>query len=173
MSSFFSRNGGLSEQTREAYNRCGDSHPNVGERLVFYITYLHDVAPWGLTIHHIPADHIPESESRNGNVSTTREEIQLLLPSGRIFMSGLLSLERSAAYLETVAGDEAYTKWLDGYFVPDNQNWRFFTCLANMRIFNSNHRGDEWDLVGSFHPISHAQEVATLLQQEYNRLRYH
>ena len=87
-------------------------------------------------------------------------------------MSGLVSMERSATMIETVAADEAYSKWLDGDFVPDDRKWRFFTGLTQIRFFESP-RGDEWDLVDNFNLMLNAQGVAAFLQQEYNRLSFH
>ncbi|CAD6587166.1 MAG: hypothetical protein ASARMPRED_003014 [Alectoria sarmentosa] len=167
MTSHVARNGGLSQQTHEAYRCYGRTPRGVDERLHFYYTYLLDVVPWGITVNHIPAER-----SNDPRASSTREEIQLLTLSGTIFMSGLVSMERSATMIETVAADEAYSKWLDGDFVPDDRKWRFFTGLTQIRFFESP-RGDEWDLVDNFNLMLNAQGVAAFLQQEYNRLSFH
>ena len=84
------------------------------------MNYLRDVVPYGITVQHVPS-------AASTNV---RQEIQLLTPSGQLFMSGLIGTERDHFRLEDVAASEAYTKWLDGEFAPDGQNWRFFTGLG-------------------------------------------
>lgn len=84
-------------------------------------------------------------------------------------MSGLVSMDRTVTTLENIAGDEAYTKWYDGHFVSDRDNWRFFTGNTSLRFFKSHH-GDEWDIKGTFNPMSHVQQVAEFLQREFDRL---
>lgn len=87
-------------------------------------------------------------------------------------MSGLVGAEKNHHYTAKVAGEEAYDKWHNGFFIPDEQKWRFFTGLAMIRFFSS--CGDkEWDRKGQLHPIDDAQYVAAYLQQEYDKLRYH
>ncbi|KAL9135741.1 MAG: hypothetical protein Q9175_003065 [Cornicularia normoerica] len=163
MTSEFARNQGLSQRTREAYERSRGSN-NVEDRLHFYLTYLEDLVPFGLTVHHVPTQRGDDPRPSNA-----REEIQLLTFPGMIFMSGLVSMESAASLIETVAASEAYTKWLDGDFVPDYDNWRFFTGLATIRFFKS-HDGDEWELEREFHPILHAAEMADTLDQEFDKL---
>ena len=165
MTSFFSRNHGLSEDTQEAYRRYQLSQ-NVAGRLEFYLAYLRDIAPHGITIHHIAATRTGAGQAARNE----REEIQLLTSSGKIFMSGLVSMERRADSIETVAADEAYSKCLDEEFV--DQNWRFFTGLNKIRIFNSDRSGDGWELVSDDNPIENADEVAAFLQEEYDRIEY-
>ena len=84
-------------------------------------------------------------------------------------MSGLVSMERSHLMIEKIAADDAYSKWLDGDFVPDDRKWRFFTGLAEISFFKC-HRSDEWNLLHDYDPMLHAQDVAAFLQQEYNRV---
>ena len=88
-------------------------------------------------------------------------------------MSGLVCTQTRTDNVELVAADEAYTRWRDGDFVPDGQNWRFFTGQVEIRFFNSRSRGEEWEMVDNFNPITHVAYVAAYLQREYDRLRVH
>ncbi|KAL9129720.1 MAG: hypothetical protein Q9175_007218 [Cornicularia normoerica] len=169
MTSLFARNRGLDRQTLEAYQRAIRNPLSVNDTLDFYCTYLQDVAPEGLIVHHIPVDL--DNEGRVFVRNPPREEIQLCTSHGMVFMSGLVSLEFSPRTLERTAGDEAYTKWLHGEFIPDGNNWRFFTCQARIKFFN-NYNIDEWDSVGTYHPIQYAEEVAAFLQEEFDKLEF-
>ena len=160
MTSYFARYGRLSPQT-QGLAEHGARPQNVYERLNFYMNYLQDVVPYGITVQHIPSDR-PENNS---------QEIHLLTPSGQIFMSGLVSRDRNHNHTEEVAGSEAYTYWLDGEFAPDGDNWRFFTGLAALRFFNSV-QGDSWELQQSYHGMDYAEYVAEYLQEEYDSFRY-
>ena len=163
MTSIAARNSRLSQETLDAYDRYGAHPQNQHERLHFYLAYFRDVVPSGITLRHTPAERAP-----NKNLQNTREEIELLTPSEQIFMSGLISMEGTIALLETIAGDEAYTNWLEGCVVPDDGHWRFFTGIADLRFYKGHH--DDWDRVCTFHPILEEQEVTAYLQQEYNSL---
>lgn len=172
MTSIFEINGGrLSYSTLEAYWLYGAFPRSIHDRLHFYLTYLVDVAPFGVNVEHIRAFRSSDI-MLNPNLTTTREEVQLLAPSGKIFMSGLVSMEQTTNAVEQVAADEAYTKWDDGDFVPDGQNWRFFTGLVRLRLYDSR-EGNEWECLGTYHPITQAGDVAAVLLQQYNRLPYH
>ena len=87
-------------------------------------------------------------------------------------MSGLIGTERDPVRIEDVAASEAYTKWLDGEFAPDGQNWRFFTGLVELRLFKSD-QGDSWDMAQSCHPMHRPDYVAAFLQEEYDSLRHY
>lgn len=88
-------------------------------------------------------------------------------------MSGIVSMDRNPTLLEEVAGDEAYTKWDNGDFMRDGDNWRFFTGNVLIRLFRSHH-GDEWRMPREMDPIWDVEEVAEYLQQEFDRIeRYH
>lgn len=162
MTSQFTRNGGLREQTLDAYNRSCMCPRGVDERLNFYLTYLEDVVPSGVTV-----DHVPVELDNGGRVSVRnppREEI-LLTMSGKIFMFGLVSMEYNPRTLEKTTGDEAFTQWLNGDYIPDGENWRFFTCQSMILFFNSHH-DDDWECVSDFDPIDHVDQVAAFLQRE-------
>ena len=161
MTSYFARHRRFSRQTQE-WAHYGAYPRSLDDRLQFYMNYLLDVVPLGVTVHHLPTG-LEENKS---------EEIHLLTPSGQIFMTGLVGRQRNHTTTEEVAGSEAYTKWLDGDFVPDGQNWRFFTGLAELRFFNSD-RGNSWELKQSCHPMNYPDYVAEFLQEEYDSLRYH
>ena len=111
--------------------------------------------------------HIPTGLAENKS-----EEIHLLTPSGKIFLSGLVGTNRNHNNLEEIATSEAYTKWLDGDFIPDGQNWRFFTGLVELRFFNSA-QGNSWDLQQCYHPMLYPEYVAGFLQEQYDSLRHH
>ena len=165
---------GLSTMVRSIYERHGRSPRNIEDRVLFYLNYLFEVIPSGITVNRIF-----DPESYHNGETATRVEVRLLTASGELFMSGLVSMDVRASHLEIVAGSEAYTRWLDGYFVPDSKYWRFFTGLGEIGFFgNGAHAGedspeDEWGCQGRFDPIAHAQEVAAFLQQEYDRLWSH
>ncbi len=82
-------------------------------------------------------------------------------------MSGLVTMEHDTSHTETVAGSEAYTKWLDGAFI--DRNWRFFTASSRLRFFES-YNQDEWDQMREYHAITHPRNVADYLQDQYNGL---
>ena len=166
MTSYLAQYGRLRERTLEAYSEYGHYPRHVNERLDFYLLYLQDVVPYGITVHHFPCDVDPSSSTRYPK----REEIRLLTWSGRIFMTGLVSVEPTALHCEQVAGDEAYTRSLSGDFV--DHHWRFFTALVQLRFCDG--VGDEgWERVEEFRPIDHAWVVAEYLQHEYYRLAPH
>ena len=95
----------------------------------------------------------------------------LLTPSGDIFMSGLVSNEKQYARIEQVACSEAYTKWLNGDFVADDCNWRFFIGVGRIGFYNSRNL-DEWDCVNHSNPIDDVDSVAAHLQLEFDKLEY-
>ena len=86
-------------------------------------------------------------------------------------MSGLISNEINYQMTEVCAGDEAYTEWLDGYFVDDNNRWRFFTGTRSLRIYGCRAEED-WQLRLEHVPVEFMQRVATYLQEEYNNLAH-
>ena len=159
MTSYYARTGQLSLSTHAWAGY--DARPgNLNTRLNFYMSYFQDVVPSGVTVRHVPSD---------GPVQ--REEIQLLTNTGKLFMSGLISHRSDHSETEQVAADEAFTKWLDGDFVPDLQNWRFFTGLAELRLFKS-HEGDSWKMTKRYRPMDYPDRVAEFLQEQYNSLRH-
>ena len=161
MTSYFARHYGLSQETHEAA-LYGAQPRNVNDRLDFYLKYLKDVVPDGVRVRHIPA---------SGILNSTCEEIHLLTRSEGIFMTGLVRRDRNHHRTERVAADEAYSYYLDGEFVPDGDNWRFFTCHDSLRFFNSEER-DHWNLAHCFRPMERPFEVAQFLQEEYDCLRF-
>ena len=86
-------------------------------------------------------------------------------------MSGVLSMEVQTNYLHSIAADEAYTNWLEGYCVPDDGNWRFFTLTGVLSFFKG-YRHDGWAIDDYFEPMDSAQDLAAYLQREYDSLRY-
>ncbi|KAF6221501.1 hypothetical protein HO133_002357 [Letharia lupina] len=175
MTSPFARNQALSQKTIEAYSRLNGSE-QVNHRVEFYLAYLQDVAPEGLTVSHIPV----EGDRSHGAVMG--EEIRLIMSSGILFMSGLVSLDPRPNELETCAGNEAYTKLLNGDFTPHDFNWRFLTgqdTTINWRFFTGqdtkiNFFSSDDSLWykpdGQFHPIQNAEQVAAYLQQKRDGL---
>ncbi|KAF6237724.1 hypothetical protein HO173_003925 [Letharia columbiana] len=175
MTSPFARNQALSQQTIEAYSRLNGSE-QVNHRVEFYLAYLRDVAPEGLTVSHIPV----EGDRSHGAVM--REEIRLIMSSGILFMSGQVSLDPRPNELETYAGDDAYTKWLNGDFtVHDFKwhsftgqditiNWRFFTGQDTTINFFSSDDSPWYKPDAQFHPIQNAEQVAAYLQQKRDGL---
>lgn len=135
---------------------------SLSERVFFYETYLQDVVPDRVTVH-VPRKHMTHE----------RHEIQLLTPTGAIFMWGLIGTETDDDLAKCAAGIEASKQYRDGHFVPDWLSWRFFTCLTEIRFFSAEERSNEgWECQGEFHLIDDAQRVAAYLQQEFDNLRY-
>ena len=163
MTSNFARNGGLSRQTMDEYLRYGGPRPrNLRERVYFYETYLQDVVPDRVTVHVRPK-----------HMTRERHEIQLLTPTGAIFMWGLVGTETDHDVVKYAAGIDASKRYRDGLFVPDWLSWRFFTGLTEIRFFSAEENSNEgWECGGEFHPINDAQYVAAYLQQEFDKLRY-
>ena len=161
MTSYYARHHSLSQQTLDAYTRYND---RIVDRLCFYYYYLQDVVPDGVWVRHIPS--VP---SRDPGYQNTRQAIELRTYTGRIVMYGLVSMDRRPDQVETVAADEAYTRYDDGYFVGDDRTWRFFTGLDQLRVYSCVD-GDEWELMGHLSPISDAREMARYLQDLYDSL---
>ena len=136
-------------------------HNRLVDQLHFYYHYFRDVVPQGVTVQHCPTGE-----------SGTRDEIQLLTPSGRIFMSGLVSIDRSTTEVESVAGSEAYTHWLDGDFVPGADKWRFFIAHTKLLFFICRH-GNHYEKEDWADPMMDAENLAAYLQCQYDRLEYH
>ena len=162
MTSFYARHGTLSRQTRESLQYY-TSPRNAQDILRFYMDYLLDVVPLEVTVQHVPSS----SDTRG-----TREEIQLLTPSRRIWMTGFVSKELNPDYPEHAAGSEAYNKWEEGYFVADGGNWRFFTGLAQLRFYKNDQR-NTWKITENFYPMDSAQSVSEFLQEQYENLSHH
>ena len=91
------------------------------------------------------------------------------MPSGKIFMSGLVSMETESDQIERVAGDEAYTKYKDGDFARDGRKWLFFTGLDKIRFFEG--VNDNVSKPRAYSPLADAQHVAAYLQEKYERLQ--
>ena len=161
MTSYFASHGTLSRETRDsAY--CLLDPRNLNDRLIFYINYLQDVVPDGITVQHIPT----------GLSNPTSEEIQLITLEGYIFMSGLIRIDRNPARGEDIAGPKALNHYLDGEFVRDardEQNWRFFTGHDSLRFFKS-HGGDSWNKIQKYDPVIDAEYVAEYFMEEYQSI---
>ena len=162
MTSHYALHQQVSNRTHEAYLQCGDHPRDLNDRLNFYILFLKDVVPYDITVHHVPRDRNPRLPHR--------EEICLLTRSGKIFMTGLISLGTQTKYVQDQAAGEAYTRWLRRQFVDGN--WRFFTGLMRMTFCNG-FDNNEWEQVVERHPEDYAREIARYLQQEYDRLVHH
>ena len=87
-------------------------------------------------------------------------------------MSGLVSVDYNTTSVETVAGSEAYTHWLDGDFVSGDQDWRFFVAHTNLTFLSCRH-GTQYEWDGWVNPMNDADEAAAHLQQQYDMLNYH
>ncbi len=176
MTSKYALFGRLSAKTIAADDSGGLISRDLDERLNFYLTYLEDVVPDGVTIRHVPNNRqhfelrLSDSSPRN-RTPVRREEIQLRYEGG-VFMTCVLSLDYNPTLAEEVAGNLAYMHWSDGYFVRDNhQAWRMFTALKKIRFFSSRH-GREWDQIATYSPIMDAGNVALYLQREFDRVRF-
>ena len=165
LTSYLAQNDRLREQTIEAYYRSESAPRDLKSKLDFYIAYLEDVVPTGLTVFHFPVgvDERGQPIVRNPE----REEIQIQTHLKQIFMSGLVSLEHNTRKLEETACDEGYTKWGNGDFTRDWNNWRFFTCHTRIQFFSG--KDDDWEESGDFDPIEDAKKVTEYLQQELEK----
>ena len=155
---------GLSEFTFDKLAGVKADPKDAKARLEFYQFYFLDVVPSGVVVEHITIT--PPSDIRAQHPdSKTREELRLLTPSKKIFMSGLVSVEMSSDGIKSVAGVEARTQWRHGDFAPDGQDWRFFAAQEKLRLFTSRSMG-EYNLKGEYDPIFAAGAVAEVLLQE-------
>ena len=159
MTSYFARYHRLRDHTLQAYERFNSSRR---DRLLFYGYYLRDIVPRGVTVHYIPA----------GVHLNSREEVELRTLRGNVFLSGLITLEISSNSLEGVAVDEAFTKFMEGDFVRDDERWRFFTGASQLKFFKCN-GNEDWELAESTYPIrDDAKYAAEYLQLQYSSLLY-
>ena len=168
MSSTYSQQNRLSQVTIDAFIRFGNNPRNIQERRIFYLHYLNDVVPFDIDIRHIPS-HL-QTFDIEGNSGEDREEVQLLY-GGRIFMTGIIAMDRNAAYAEGTAATLAFEHWRAGLCVPDRRQYWGMFAAANYLRFNISHDGREWDLVSSFHPIRDVRDVVSYLRLEYERIR--
>ena len=133
---------------------------SLRDRLRFYHLYLQDVVPHGVTVHRIPSN-VP-----------TRQALELRTYTGKTFVYGLVSMEEHYPdEIEEVAAEEAYAKYLDGYFARDDGTWRFFTGLNHLRNYCC-FGGQQWELMGADHPIRDVREVAAYYQRQYDSMRH-
>ena len=156
MTSYYAQYQQLSARTHDAFAWSEARREDLNARLTFYFIYLQDVVPYGITVHHIPR-----------NFGQNREKIWLATYSSQIFMTGLIAMETNPTYCEEQAADEAYTQWVDGYFV--DRNWRFFTGLFRIR-FCDGYEDAEWERVVDLDPMQNPAEVAQHLQECYDGL---
>ena len=173
MTSNYAKNRGLSQQTLSLWKSIGDPPRDVADRLRFYLSYLSEVVPYGVTVHHIPSRpsyntrHLPSRPS-----SDTRQKIQFWLGTGKIFMAGLVSLEINGVNAEHPATDEAYAKLYDEDIVSDDGGtWRLFSGGAKVRMYNCHRSTNAYELTGLFQPIENAGELAAHLQREYDSMK--
>ena len=160
MTSYYAQNRGLSPATLELWRTIGERPSSVDERLRFYLSYFSDVVPYGVTVNHIP--------SNKG--SSAYQEIQFWRSdTSKIWMSGLVSLGQIVTDVEKMAAGDAYTNHRQGDMVKDYGIWRFFTGLEEIHMYNCE-RPDEHKLMGIFHPIEKAWDLATHLQRQYDNM---
>ena len=96
----------------------------------------------------------------------------LSAPNGRIFMTGLVSMENSGDGIQNRAGGEAYTYWRHDEFVDDT--WRFFSGTTSVRFCNGyESNGADWESIGDFDMNHNAERIAEYLQDEYDQLRFY
>lgn len=166
MASYFSRYGRLSDQTMNAWRRFHTGQGSIEQRRNFYLTYLSDVVPDGVAVHHIPSNRQP------WDLNGTREEIQLYY-AGKVFMTGVIGLDRSAGNAEEIASTLAFTHWRSHHFVPYyHQAWGMFTGLERIR-FCSSPDGREWGRTEDVDPYYQVHVVVAYFRQEFERIRRH
>lgn len=168
MSSNFVSFGGLGKATLEAHERYENSK-TAQNRLAFYIQYLVDVMPWGVSVVHVPT---VQSEVAPGDLHS-REELRLYTPwsnvNPEIFMSGLAFFENTEGNVELVAGNEARNQWGSGLFAPDGLHWRFFTIRSEIKFFKS-YDGTTCGNTAKFGLFERAEHVVIFLQHELDQL---
>ena len=157
MTSYYAQHRRLSSQTLEAYQRVNLS---AHDRLIFYLNYFQDVVPAGIAVHHVP--HHSSAGSRKG--------IELRTPTGRIFMSGLTSMESRFERVEQAAAEDAVEKYDRDLFVRDDGTIRVFTALTQLRVY-SYFGGLDWEPMGVLPPIPDVKEMADFLQRQYDSVR--
>ena len=157
MSSYYARHHQLRPQTLHAYNRYNNG---IRDRLYFYTCYFNDVVPYGITVNHV----------QGVSSGSMRRVLELRTHTGRLFMYGLVSMEHNTSQLTSAAADEAYEKFIGGYFARDDGAWRFFTCLTQVRLYACFDGNYSWEFQGLCHPIHHVRELARWLQNQYDSL---
>ena len=168
MTSLYSEHG-LSEHTIAAYKRYGADPKSTEERRFFYLSYLEDVLPIELTVHHTPSDPQPR-ELVAPDITHPREEIQVLY-KGKIFMTCVVSMDHITKNVGNPAIQLAFRHWREKSCVADrDQSWGMFTCTDRMRFYKS-HNGTEWEQEADLNPKLEAKEVAAYFREEYERVK--
>lgn len=167
MTSIYSEYGWLSQQTIDAYHRC--VHPqDIEDRVNFYLTYLYDVVPYGVTVHSVP-NHL-QPWNIQGYTGIKRMEIALRTDQG-VFMTCIVSVEGNQ-HCEVMAATLANDHWHRGHVVPfHHQAWGMFTCQREIKFFSSDN-GTEWDHTATMNPITDVREVVAYLRREYERISH-
>ena len=169
MTSLFARNQRLEQSTLDAYARFTARPHDLEAKVKNFCMYLQNIVPQGISVRHEPVrvDAAEPTLERN----PVREEILLENEKGKIFMSGLVSLEVGPVGLERAAGDEAYTSWLNGDFAPDGDKWRFFIGHGKTIKFFRSDGKDGWVAAAErFRLNQNVDEAAAFLQQEFDKI---
>ena len=87
-------------------------------------------------------------------------------------MTGLVGMDINPQPIEELTADEAYSKWHDGQFIDDGDQFRFFTAISQLLFYGCIGEG-EWQMLLHCHPIDDAEEVAAFLQWHYDILEHH
>ena len=158
---------GLTRHSWDLWRNGGPSARSVQERLHFYLAYLQDVVPYGITVTFIPIHRQPYYL----NPEVDGIEIRLMYRH-MIFMTGIVSLQIcNPEAVEEIAALVAYSGYCSNEFVSDCNNWRIFTFTTRLR-FSTVHFSQN-DRTPGFHPITQVGEVAEYLQQEFDRVLPH
>lgn len=168
MTSYYAAYGALSRLSVDLYSRVGRRRDDYGREILdFYLSYLGDVVPYGVTVQE---GTVFEDDART--LPRYYEMDLILTDTGNLFMSGLVSVVNDCRWIEQLAGDEAESKDRDGLFVRDNGTWRFFTATGRLHCYNHHGRGG-WEMMGQFDPAQDAEVLAAHLQQQYDSLASH
>lgn len=165
--SYYATVGGLSQVTMDLYNQlCRQPRVDSRELFRFVLTYLQDVVPQGIIIGQGHTIY-------DGANSAPYYEVDLLLSdTGRIFMSGLVSMDNDARHIERLGADEATQKEYNGLFVQDDGWLRYFTVTGQIYFYSVN-GNRPWEFMGMCRLVEEAREVSEYLQAQYDSLVSH
>ena len=148
------------------------SYDTFETRMSFWMKYLHDVVPEGVSPCHVPANtqmfdlHPPDYPNLR------RMEVQLRCREG-ILMTGLVSMDYNNPYASDIASFVAFEHSRDGLVVYDtHQAWGIFTMLRHIRFSVSNN-GRDYVHTLTAHPITNVRDVVRYIRREYDRVRVH
>ncbi|MCJ1459803.1 hypothetical protein MMC28_010182 [Mycoblastus sanguinarius] len=137
----------ISEECKTLYN----NYPNLESRIKFWLKYLEEVVPQGVTVKYM------EKEGK-----ARAEGIEIYQASGDLFMPGIIVYRKHLAETAQVAAELAFTKFDDEGSTGD---WYFFVGASKLSFFKGEAGSEEYGETPEveFMPIEDAQKVRDYL----------